>query len=318
MNNYKKDYTLYNTQLSWLNHMAKQKPDVLIQSTEKSYRESLSKLADSILNRQHRCKVIMLSGPSSSGKTTTARMLRQEFLNRGAGTVVISLDDFYLGEGRAPLLPNGEHDYEAVEALNVAAVKQCLRSLLQDGMCDIPQFDFQNRRPHDYTVHIALGPNDIAIIEGIHALHPIFTDHIPAEGLVKLYISVKQGIYEDEKLILSAKDLRFLRRLVRDYLHRAASPQLTAGMWQAVCRGEDLYIRPFRKTSDYVINSIHVYEPCVLGPVAIPLLKQIPFDDPFYAHGAQFIDVLSRFYPLEATQVPADSLIREFLGGGIY
>ena len=311
-------YHKFTFHLDQINQAAKDMPLQLINQMEAAFQSNISSIADEILLPESNCKVIMLSGPSSSGKTTTAHKLMAELKKRGAGTTVISLDDFYLGREKAPLLPDGKRDYEAVEALNLAKIQECLLSLMKYGFCDKPNFDFPNNRPHSYTTRVELGEHDVAIVEGIHALNPIITDHLPCDNLIKLYISVKQGIKDDEGTVLSPREIRFLRRMVRDYRYRGVQPERTFSMWSGVCRGEDLYIRPFQKTSDITINSIHMYEPCVLCHDALPLLKSIQAESEHFMFASGLIKSLQRFYPIDNSLVPRDSLLREFIGGGMY
>lgn len=318
MTNFSNSYNRFVLGLEQINLSAAQTPEQFVSDMEKMYNQEISNVTDYILGRKNKCRVVMLAGPSGSGKTTTAHMIKNEMERRGIKAALISLDDFYLGEGKAPLAEDGKHDYEAVEALDIEAIKSCIFNLIEYGYCDMPTFNFPLKRPNEGKKHVELESNGIAIIEGIHALNPIFTKNLPNHGLIKVYISVKQGISDYNGEILSRTDMRFLRRLVRDYNHRKTDAEQTLDMWDNVCRGEKLYIHPFKRTSDVTINSIHIYEPCVLCHMAIPLLSEITESSPHFKFARRILSSVERFYPIEISMVPEDSLLREFIGGGIY
>ncbi len=291
-----------------------------IKNIEDMFYKEICGIADFILNSKNKCKILMLAGPSSSGKTTTSYKLRDELIKRGHNTIIISLDDFYLGRNLAPISSHdGKPDFEAIEALDVPQLKNCLNSLINKGVCDVPKFDFKNKAPHEDKIHIELKEDDIVIIEGLHALNPMLTSNFSKkDGILKAYISVKQGINDYNGKILSRQDIRLIRRIARDYKSRGTNSDETFSMWDSVCRGEFFYIHPFKRTSDVTINSIHIYEPCVLSHQAIPLLLNIKEDSIHFRLANKLISSLERFYPIDIDLVPQNSLIREFIGGGIY
>ena len=311
-------YRKFTFHLEQINEAAQNEPAAFVNEVEYAFRENMQMIARDLLRKESQCRVIMLSGPSSSGKTTTAHILMEELQNLGIGTVIISLDNFYLGRGIAPLLPDGEYDYESIEALNIPEIERCLTSLIQKGCCDMPEYNFPLGRPNEEKKHIELPKNSIAIVEGIHALNPRITGHVPKNGLLKMYISVKQNIKDSRGEVLSHRDIRLIRRIVRDYKHRGVPAEITLGMWGSVCRGEDLFIQPFKRSSHITINSIHMYEPCVLKKYAEPLLMQIPPQNEQYELVQRLIKGLGRFEPIEENLIPNTSLIREFIGGGVY
>lgn len=311
-------YLRFSDHLKQINAFAKNSPLPFIEQAERAFRESVCRAVNTVEGSEGKCKVIMLSGPSASGKTTTARKIKEELALRGCGAIIISLDDFYLGEGKAPLLPNGEPDYESVYALDLPELERCLLSLMLEGFCDMPIFDFPAKNPAPERRHLELGKHDIAIVEGIHALNPLITEHLPEQGVLKLYISVKQGIKAEEDELLSHQDIRLIRRMVRDYQYRGALPEESLIMWDSVCEGEKRYIQPFKRISDQTINSIHIYEPCVFRKIAVPLFSMISPDSSRAPLANRLIRALECFEPIEADLVPPDSLLREFLGGGIY
>ncbi len=312
MVNFMNSYNKFVFGLEQINAAAAKYPAQFVHEMEKMYKQEVTFVVDYLLDHKRNCKIIMLAGPSSSGKTTTAYLLKKELISRGKNAVIISLDDFYLGGGKYPISEDGTCNFEAVEALDVDLVNKCLLDLFKYGYCDVPQFDFKVRARSDEKRHVELN-NGFAIVEGIHALNPIFTNTIAKEGLVKLYISVKQGIKDYSGEILSRNDIRLIRRLVRDYNHRSTQPEETFSMWASVSRGETLYIYPFKKTSDLTINSLHLYEMCVLSQTAIPLLHNISEDSIFFRFSRRLLSAMERFYPIQEDLVPQDSLLREFI-----
>lgn len=311
-------YHRYENDLERINYEAAHDAAAFIARTEAAFRCDIRGIAEQIAASADLCKVIMLAGPSSSGKTTTAHILLDALGECGIHSQVISLDNFYRGEADAPLLENGQHDYESVDALNVPALERCLLNLMACNACEMPVFDFENHTPHPYTRHVCLGEREIAVVEGIHALNPAISCHLPESGVLKLYISVKQGLEDCGEPLLSANHVRLIRRLVRDFLFRNNPPERTLDMWGTVVDGECKYIRPYREEADVTVNSLHCYEPCVLRAQAIPLLEQAEGSARHGKLARELAERLERFAPISQSLVPKNSLLREFIGGGIY
>jgi len=319
MRNFVDYYIKYTERISHINDSAKYAPKELISQMERQYRKRIEEIADFLFYNGERCnKLLMLAGPSGSGKTTTATMLCERLDWLGTKARRISLDEFFLGEGKTPLLPDGTPDYECVEALNIPQMQQCLLDLINKGECMMPHFSFVNNRPDDELVHVKLEENEVVIVEGIHALNPVVTGCLPDNRMLKVYISVKQGIYEGDEEILSAHDIRLCRRMVRDMLFRGCSPEGTLDMWPNVIAGENKYIQPFKRLADVTINSIHIYEPCVISQIALPLMKRVSESSVHYEQVRELQEKLERFEQIPAALVPYNSLLREFIGGGIY
>ncbi len=321
MQNITNSYRRYALTLDQINEYAKTDPRGFVLMAEEAYRTDISDIAKSILNSKNRCKVIMLAGPSASGKTTTAHILREEFEKLGCGSEIISMDNFYHGKDSCPKTPSGKPDFETVHALNIPLIETCISELLEFGRCDIAQFDFAKSSPKQETVRVNLGNDSIAVIEGIHALNPLFTRHVRSTlGLKKIYISVKQGIRGSNRsgYLLTAAELRLFRRVVRDYKFRGSSAEHTLGMWDNVLFGEKKYIVPFKYSGDITINSIHIYEPCITAAEAVPILEEISPESEEYGYSRHLIERAKQFVEIPESYVPEDSLMREFLGKGKY
>ncbi len=281
---------------------------------EEAYHDHLRNVARNIRKYHKTVRLVMLSGPSSSGKTTTAHLLRDYLTEFGTGAHIISLDDFYRGLGFIPLLPNGKHDYASVGALDEERIKECLSAVISTGKFTVPRYNFTLGRAEGEDRRFEIGPSDVVIVEGIHGLNPAFTQELPPGSCVKLYVSVKQQIKDANGEVISPMDLRLVRRIVRDVQFRNTNADRTISMWPQVVEGEDMYIRPYRISADYTVNSIHIYEPCVLRTVAIPLLREIAADSPNYRKARDLESRLMRFEPIDAALVPENSMLREFLG----
>ena len=309
-------YIHYTERLRHINNAVLNSPAELIRQMEEQYAKRINEIADFVMSTGSGRKLIMLSGPSSSGKTTTANMLVSRVKSSGANAVCLSLDDFFKGEGLAPQLPDGKYDYESVYALDIDLMKQCLTELLEKGGTMMPRFDFAAKGPAPERYPLNVGDNDVIIVEGIHALNPIITDCLPSERMVKIYINVKQGIKEGDEVVISAHQIRFLRRLVRDYQFRGSSPERTFEMWPQVLRGEKLYISAYKRLATVTINSIHIYEVNAIADKAIEILSAIPENSPYYAESQEYIRRLALFENLDEGLIPENSLIREFIGQG--
>lgn len=312
MSSFASGYVKYINHLEQINEAALTRPYEMILEVEGAYREHITNIARNILENHRRIKIVLLAGPSASGKTTTAKFLAEALTRLGAGAHIISLDDFYRGVGMAPLLPNGQYDYEAVEALDVQRVKDVLKSILEGRVFSLPKFSFDLGRPEEQETLDLVGEGEIAIVEGLHGLNPVFSSGL--ERFLRLYVSVKQGIEDVNGQVISPMDLRLIRRIVRDVKFRNTPAERSISMWGEVTSGEDRLIRPYRLLADYTVNSIHIYEPCVLRSHAIPLLRAIEPDSPCYRKARDLEAKLMRFEPVSPELVPGDSMLREFLG----
>lgn len=314
MSNFASGYIKYINHLEQINDAALANPKRMIDEVEGSYREHLRNIARNLTEQYTPTRIVMLSGPSSSGKTTTAHLLQAYLAEFGVRAFIISLDDFYLGRDKTPRLPDGSFDYESVAALNEGRIRQCLRDVIGSGEFTVPRYSFQLGRPDGPEEEYKLSPEDVAIVEGLHALNPSFTQDIPEKLCMKLYVSVKQQIKDANGEVISPWDIRLVRRIVRDIQFRDSTAENTLAMWPQVVEGENRYIGPYRISADYTVNSIHIYEPCVLRTVAIPLLRAIAADSLYYKKARDIESRLMRFEPVDPGLVPENSMLREFLG----
>ncbi len=314
MSNFASGYIKYINHLEQINDAAISHPARMIEEVEGSYREHLKNIGRNITERRVPVRIVMLSGPSSSGKTTTAHLLRDYLGEFGTRAVIISLDDFYLDREHSPRLPDGSYDFETVNALDVERIRETLNSVVGSGKFSVPCFSFSLGRADGPEREYELGAGDLAIVEGIHGLNPIFTRDLPEDVCMKLYVSVKQQIKDANGEVISPWDLRLVRRIVRDIQFRGSTAENTLAMWGQVVEGENRYIRPYRISADYTVNSIHIYEPCVLRTVAIPLLRAVAADDLHYRKARDLESRLMRFEPVDPKLVPEGSMLREFLG----
>ncbi len=304
-------YVKYSAKLEHINDLAASDPRKMIADVEDAYHDSIAQVAREVLVRGSR--IIMLAGPSSSGKTTTSHMLTRYLEKEGVHSITISLDDFFLGAGKAPLLPNGRHDYESIEALDIPLMEACLADLIFRNRCQMPSFNFNTGRRETAFREVSIDPRDVVVVEGIHALNSRVSKDLPAEKLMKIYISVKQGIANRNGEVISAREIRFIRRLVRDFNFRSSTPQNTLTMWKDVCRGEDIYIQPFKRGADVTINSIHLYEPCVFKKYALPLLQKVEREHTGYPMIEHLLGAMEQFQDISPEMIPKDSMLMEFI-----
>ncbi len=316
MRNFANGYTRYTNHLEQINEAALNMPEKMISDVEESYHNHLKEIAADIVNEQTNVKICMLSGPSSSGKTTTGNLLKDYIEENGKKAYIVSMDNFYLNGKDIPVLANGKKDYESVKALDIEAIQHCLERVAEGAEINIPIFSFAEQKRSNKAETIKLNSDDIVIFEGIHGLNPIFTKNVDPQKSVKLYVSVKQSIKAATGDVISPMDLRLVRRIVRDMQFRSTEPEKTLEMWDEVVYGENNYIRPYRFFADYTVNSIHIYEPCVLRTIAIPILRAIPHDSFNFTKARDLEAQLMRFEPISVDYVPKTSMLREFLGGG--
>lgn len=257
-------------------------------------------------------KIIMVTGPSASGKTTTAFKLRDALSRSGTHAVVVSLDNFYRNVEEYPRLADGTKDYENVHALDIEEIHRCLLALIETGAADFPEFDFKTERRTDTKTRVEL-QNGIVIVEGIHALNPLLTDVLPPGSVYKIYAGLREEYSYGGQRYLPTRDIRLARRLVRDSKHRAHSLEKTTSMWPMVCAGEDQYIKSFKSYADLLLDTSFSYEICVLAPI-VKELKGSLGDTYAGARLDELAEKFSRCVSVSTDYVPPQSMLREFIG----
>lgn len=285
----------------------------LVNLAEGLHEKRISSIADKIKENPE-IKIILIAGPSSSGKTSFANRLCLHLKINHINPVVISLDDYYVDDERMPRDQNGEKDFECVEAIDYELFNEQLSSLARGESVQLPKYDFNIRRRVEGKV-IRLQENQIIIAEGIHALNELLTSRVSRENKYKIYLSCLTSLCLDEYNAFSPTDNRLLRRMVRDAAHRNTPAEGTFKLWQSVRRGEQKYIFPFESEADEVFNSSLVYELAVLKKPALSLLEGIGTDSEHYSRAQRLIKLLSYFEELDPIPVPPTSIIREFIGG---
>lgn len=298
-----------------LNEIAQSKDIAhFVQVAETLQEKKLSQLADTISARRDQLKVILIAGPSSSGKTTFTKKLAIHLQVLGFKPRLLSLDDYFVAREDTPKDADGNYDFEALHALDIPLLNQHLVALLDGQEVEIPVFDFKVGHRKESGHKLQLGPRDILLMEGIHGLNNALTPSIPAARKFRIYISALTPLNLDSHNRISTTDNRLIRRLVRDYQFRGYSALHTLKMWPSVRRGEDKNIFPFQEGADAVFNSALDYELAVLKNLAVPLLHTVPPTEKEYTQARLLLDFLENFTPIPVLHVPTFSLLREFLG----
>ena len=257
--------------------------------------------------------IILLSGPSGSGKTTTSNKIKEELIRRGKIAHVVSLDDFYCNRDDLPIV-DGVRNAEVVEALDVEGIERAMREVVTSEEVWLPIYDFKSGIRTDNAQKITVGEDGIVIFEGIHALNDRIMDHADENFRFGIYVSPHSGFTKDGDLFMSKRDVRFVRRFVRDSWSRGTDPEGTFAMWGTVCEGEDKFIRPCASKADLHINSTHAYEPGLIAGMAIELLEKVQPESDFYEKATEIIRKLKYFDCIPREYFPETSLLREFVG----
>lgn len=271
---------------------------------------------DTVVSRGIR--MVLISGPSSSGKTTSAKRLGIELGVLGLRPVMISLDDYFVDREKTPLDENGDYDYEALEAIDLELFNDHLRRLIRGESVDIPRYDFITGRRMQHDNPLTLDERSILIIEGIHGLNPRLTPSIPDSQKFRIYISCFTSVAMDNLSRIATTDNRLLRRLTRDYRQRGADALSTLSRWASVRRGEEKHIFPYQENADVMLNSSLFYEISVLRPFAEKILREVPDTVPEYDEARRMLKFLDNFIPIPPDEIPPTSILREFIGGSSF
>ncbi|MCQ2588537.1 MAG: nucleoside kinase [Treponema sp.] len=289
-----------------------------IDIAETHQEKCISDIASQIINKK-KVRVVLIAGPSSSGKTTSAKKLGLELQAMGYTPKVISLDCYYLGRDKTPVDENGEPDFECLEALNIDLLNQNLIDLFEGKTVTIPSYDFHTGTSYfDESNKMSLAENEILIMEGIHGLNPKLTPKVPEELKFKIYLSALTQLNLDDHNRISTSDNRLIRRIVRDNNFRGKAAAGTIAMWPSVQRGEELHIFPYHNNADAILNTALDYELSVLRVYAAPLLRQVTPLQKEYGEARRLLNFLENFATISPTAVPNRSIIREFIGGSAF
>ena len=296
--------------------------NMIINVAEALQSQKIVHIADQIVARRDEgkgLKLVMVSGPSSSGKTTFSKRLMVQLMAHGLTPKVISLDDYFLDRDHTPLDENGQHDFESLYAIDLPYFNEQLKDLLAGKTIQPPTFNFKKGGIREFTdPKITLGENDILLIEGIHALNPNLMPDIPADSRFLIYVSALTSIRIDQHNYIPTTDNRLLRRITRDHKYRSYSAVDTIGRWPSVRAGEEKWIFPYQENADAMFNSAMMFEIAVIKDMVAPLLEEVPENCPEYTKACQLKDFLKLFRTIPSQNLPPTSLVREFIGGSSF
>lgn len=289
----------------------------LINVSEALQEKKISQIADKIAAKKD-IKVVLIAGPSSSGKTTFCKRLSVQLLASGVKPVQISLDDYFINREETPKDEQGEYDYESIYALNIPLINEQFNALFNGQEVELPKYNFQTGSSEKSGNKLHLEENNVLVVEGIHALNPTLTAQIPDDKKFKIYASALTTILLDNHNYIPTTDNRLLRRIVRDYKYRGCSAQETIRRWPSVRAGENKWIFPYQEQADVMFNTAMLFELAVIKPQAEEVLEQVPENCEEYAEAYRLRKFLKYFSPLPFSALPPTSLLREFLGGSSF
>ena len=289
----------------------------IINISEALQEKKLAKIAEEIASREG-VKLVLLAGPSSSGKTTSCKRLSIQLAVNGLKPLQISLDDYFVDRDKTPKDENGEYDFESIYALNLDLLNEQFNALFRGEEVELPKYDFPSGKSVKSGKKLKLEPNNVLVVEGIHALNPELTAHIPEEQIFRVYASALTTILLDNHNYIPTTDNRLLRRIIRDYKYRGVSAQETIRRWPSVRSGENKWIFPFQENADAMLNTAMLYELSVIKMQAEPLLQQVPENCEEFAEAYRLLKFLKYFKGIPYNNLPPTSLLREFLGGSSF
>ncbi len=289
----------------------------IINISEALQEKKLAKIAEEIASRKG-VKLVLLAGPSSSGKTTSCKRLSIQLAVNGLKPLQISLDDYFVDRDKTPKDENGDFDFESIYALNLDLLNEQFNALFRGEEVELPKYDFPSGKSVKSGKMLKLEPNNVLVVEGIHALNPELTAHVPEEQIFRVYASALTTILLDNHNYIPTTDNRLLRRIIRDYKYRGVSAQETIHRWPSVRAGENKWIFPFQENADAMLNTAMLYELSVLKMQAEPLLQQVPENCEEYAEAYRLLKFLKYFKGIPYNNLPPTSLLREFLGGSSF
>ena len=289
----------------------------IINISEALQEKKIAKIAEEIASRKG-VKLVLLAGPSSSGKTTSCKRLSIQLAVNGLKPLQISLDDYFVDREKTPKDASGEYDYESIYALDLDLINEQFNALFRGEEVELPKYDFQSGKSKKSGNKLKMNDNNVLVVEGIHALNPELTAHIPQEQIFRVYASALTTILLDNHNYIPTTDNRLLRRIIRDYKYRGVSAQETIHRWPSVRAGENKWIFPFQENADAMLNTAMLYELAVIKTQAEPLLQQVPENCEEYAEAYRLLKFLKYFKGIPYNNLPPTSLLREFLGGSSF
>ncbi|MEH2846426.1 nucleoside kinase [Segatella copri] len=289
----------------------------IINISEALQEKKIAKIAEEIASRKG-VKLVLLAGPSSSGKTTSCKRLSIQLAVNGLKPLQISLDDYFVDREKTPKDASGEYDYESIYALDLDLINEQFNALFRGEEVELPKYDFQSGKSKKSGNKLKMNDNNVLVVEGIHALNPELTAHIPQEQIFRVYASALTTILLDNHNYIPTTDNRLLRRIIRDYKYRGVSAQETIHRWPSVRAGENKWIFPFQENADAMLNTAMLYELAVIKTQAEPLLQQVPENCEEYAEAYRLLKFLKYFNGIPYNNLPPTSLLREFLGGSSF
>lgn len=289
----------------------------IINISEALQEKKMAKIAEEIASRKG-VKLVLLAGPSSSGKTTSCKRLSIQLAVNGLKPLQISLDDYFVDREKTPKDASGEYDYESIYALDLDLINEQFNALFRGEEVELPKYDFQSGKSKKSGNRLKMTDNNVLVVEGIHALNPELTAHIPQEQIFRVYASALTTILLDNHNYIPTTDNRLLRRIIRDYKYRGVSAQETIHRWPSVRAGENKWIFPFQENADAMLNTAMLYELAVIKTQAEPLLQQVPENCEEYAEAYRLLKFLKYFKGIPYNNLPPTSLLREFLGGSSF
>ena len=289
----------------------------LINISEALQEKKIAHIADEIAKRKG-VKLILLAGPSSSGKTTTCKRLSIQLIANGLRPLQISLDDYFVDREQSPRDENGDYDFESIHALNLKLINEQFNALFHGEEVELPRYDFPTGKSVKSGNKLKMEDNNVLVVEGIHALNPELTSQIPEELKYRVYVSALTTILLDDHNYIPTTDNRLLRRIIRDYKYRGVDARETIRRWPSVRAGENKWIFPFQENADVMFNSAMLFELAVIKQQAEPLLEQVPENCPEYSEAYRLLKFLKYIKPIPNTDIPPTSLLREFLGGSSF
>ena len=289
----------------------------LIQISEALQEKKISKIADEIANRKG-IKLLLIAGPSSSGKTTTCKRLSVQLAVNGIKPVPISLDDYFLDRDKTPRDESGDYDFESLHALNLPLLREQMNALFRGEEVELPRYDFTSGKNVKSGRKLTLHEGEVMVVEGIHALNPELMEGVPQEQIYRVYASALTTLLLDNHNYIPTTDNRLLRRIIRDHKYRGVSAQETIRRWPSVRRGENKWIFPYQENADAMFNSAMLFELAVIKSQAEPLLERVPENCIEYAEAYRLRKFLKYIRPIPEDQIPPTSLLREFLGGSSF